>query len=430
MLAEETIMPSEPTEPRPDVHHGRLCWITRWYGDPDPDTGKRPRYAERWYVDRQQDATRLYQAWLTRWHDDPRIRDPKRQAEALTVAALAQAYLRHCETLYRKNGKLTSYIYNVRSALQSLIDHHGDLMAADLTPPMLAKWRDAQVIRPNGAPRARDTVNKWLHIIWSCYQWAVERGDIDATVMAGLRAVKRLQKGRTAAVEAGKVKPVAWATVEQTINHCAPAVEALIRVLWHTGMRPDEACMMRGCDLEQGGEVWLYRPESHKLDHMEGERERVVAIGPRAQEIITPFLVPDLSAYLFRPPVNRCDAGERYTTPALRQAIHRACDEAFPPPEELRRKRVEAGGRKKSRWETDAEWRGRIGRKSWRKVMEWRAANHWNPNQLRHARATELRKSYGLEHARVILGHSKTHTTEIYAERDLASAKEAAMASG
>lgn len=46
----------------------------------------------------------------------------------------------------------------------------------------------------------------------------------------------------------------------------------------------------------------------------------------------------------------------------------------------------------------------------------------WTPHQLRHAAATELRKEFGVELARVILGHSSAFTTEIYAEADRAKA--------
>jgi len=52
----------------------------------------------------------------------------------------------------------------------------------------------------------------------------------------------------------------------------------------------------------------------------------------------------------------------------------------------------------------------------------WRKAHRWHPHQLRHTRATEIRKRYDVEAAQVILGHSKPDTTLIYAERDLAKA--------
>jgi integrase len=42
----------------------------------------------------------------------------------------------------------------------------------------------------------------------------------------------------------------------------------------------------------------------------------------------------------------------------------------------------------------------------------------WAPNRLRHTAATRIRKRYGIELARIILGHSMAFTTEIYAEAD------------
>jgi integrase len=42
----------------------------------------------------------------------------------------------------------------------------------------------------------------------------------------------------------------------------------------------------------------------------------------------------------------------------------------------------------------------------------------WAPNQLRYTAATEIRRRFGLESARTILGHSDIATSEIYAERD------------
>ena len=40
----------------------------------------------------------------------------------------------------------------------------------------------------------------------------------------------------------------------------------------------------------------------------------------------------------------------------------------------------------------------------------------WHPHQLRHNAATALRERFGIEAARVILGHRSAAVTEIYAE--------------
>ena len=42
----------------------------------------------------------------------------------------------------------------------------------------------------------------------------------------------------------------------------------------------------------------------------------------------------------------------------------------------------------------------------------------WTANQLRHNAATFIRKEFGLDAARVILGHKSAAITEVYAEMD------------
>lgn len=42
----------------------------------------------------------------------------------------------------------------------------------------------------------------------------------------------------------------------------------------------------------------------------------------------------------------------------------------------------------------------------------------WGPHQLRHNAGTFLSREFGIEIARIILGHSSAATTLIYAERD------------
>jgi integrase len=49
----------------------------------------------------------------------------------------------------------------------------------------------------------------------------------------------------------------------------------------------------------------------------------------------------------------------------------------------------------------------------------------WHPHQLRHNAATYLRKEFGLDVARAVLGHSSPAVTEVYAELDGAKAAEA-----
>ena len=60
----------------------------------------------------------------------------------------------------------------------------------------------------------------------------------------------------------------------------------------------------------------------------------------------------------------------------------------------------------------------------------WKPPQHWHPHQLRHNAATFLRKEFGLETARIILGHRSAAITEVYAELDQQKALEAIVRVG
>jgi len=70
------------------------------------------------------------------------------------------------------------------------------------------------------------------------------------------------------------------------------------------------------------------------------------------------------------------------------------------------------------RWERYAEWRKRLGPEAWAELHRWHRAHRWHPHQLRHNAGTYLRKEFGIEIARIILGHRSPSMTEIYAELD------------
>lgn len=52
------------------------------------------------------------------------------------------------------------------------------------------------------------------------------------------------------------------------------------------------------------------------------------------------------------------------------------------------------------------------------------AIPHWHPHQLRHTKATQIRKQFGLDAARAVLGHRSPKVTEVYAEIDVNKAAE------
>jgi integrase len=65
-----------------------------------------------------------------------------------------------------------------------------------------------------------------------------------------------------------------------------------------------------------------------------------------------------------------------------------------------------------------------VGAEKWAELQKWLSEHRWHPHQLRHNAATRLRREYGIEAARVILGHHSLEVTEIYDEKDVAKAKQ------
>jgi integrase len=278
------------------------------------------------------------------------------------------------------------------------------------------------------------------------FKWGVSEELIKPEVLVGLQSVAGLKRGRSAAYETEPVKPVAQHIVDQTLPYLTKPVAAMVRLQLLTGMRPGEVCAMRGCDLDMSGDVWLYRPPHHKGAYR--GLDRVICLGPQAQEIVREFLKLDTQAHLFTPIDSMSDfrarqraarktpvqpsqesrakrkpkrtAGDRYDTQAYGHAVAKACDFAFPPPAELARLPRES----------KAAWFARLKPDGVAKLKAWQSANRWYPNRLRHAHGTDVRKMFGLEAAQVALGHKDAQITQVYAERDLELARKVALKIG
>src|SRR5207237_1028218 len=162
-------------------------------------------------------------------------------------------------------------------------------------------------------------------------------------------------------------------------------------------------------------------------------QDRIIPIGPRGQEVLRPWLRLNLNEYLFQPaearaafdaerrrnrksPVTPSQAkrrpkrhpkkkpGRRYSVCNYACAVANGCEATFPPPVPLA-KRAD---------ETQKEWQARLTTEQKAALRAWRKAHRWHPNQLRHAKATELRREAGLDAARVVLGHRSPQITEVY----------------
>ena len=119
------------------------------------------------------------------------------------------------------------------------------------------------------------------------------------SVIQGLQSVPGLKKGRTTARETDPIKPVDDQYVEAVIPHVAPQVAAMIQLQRLSGMRPGEVVLFHPNAIDMRGEIWIYEPCEHKNEWREHDRK--IPLGPKAQEILSPFLATKKDAFIFSP---------------------------------------------------------------------------------------------------------------------------------
>jgi integrase len=345
---------------------------------------------------------RLLAEWLANGRRLPRVSSG--QPADTTVNKLILAYLHHADGYYVKNGRPTTEPVSIRLALRPLRRLYGDTLARDIGPLALKAVRQAMI----ESGLCRSEVNKRVRHVVRAFKWDVGEEIVSPSVHHGLRAVPGLRWGRADVRESEPVKPVPEAFVDAIRPQVARQEWVMVQLQCLTGMRPGEVCVMRTCDLDTTGRVWAYTPETHKTEHH--GRERRIYLGPQAQAILGPWLRVDLAAYLFQP----LEAMEEY-----RAGLRRSRKTPMTPSQLARTRKRSPKKAPGFRYDTD----------SYRRAIAYGCKRagvpKWHPHQLRHSAATRLRREFGLDVARAVLGHSSPVVTEVYAELDGAKAAEA-----
>ncbi len=357
------------------------------------------------------ETRRKYERLIAEWLANGRMLPV--EPDVITICEVLARFWTHAETYYRTaDGTPSRELENLRYALRPLKNLYGDTPAASFGPRALKTVRNHVVTTARNGRRApcRTYINKNIRRIKGVFRWAVAEELVAPSVYHALLAVAGLKKGRSEARETEPVRPVRSAHIDAVIPHVSRQVAAMIQIQLHTGARAGEVAAVRPCDIDRSGEVWTYKPVTHKTAHHGHDRQ--ILFGPKTQRVLKPFLLRPPETPLFspkeaeaerlaalhaarktplscgnRPGSNRRRKpkrapGSTYSVAAYRHAIQRACDEADVP--------------------------------------------RWSPHRLRHTSATNLRKEFGIDVAQTILGHRLgSAITEVYAEANWDRARRA-----
>jgi integrase len=347
-------------------------------------------------------------------------------ANDITVSELYLAFWKHAQQHYRReDGTPTIEVVEFKLTFRVVLALYGSTPAREFGPLALKAVR-AKMVEEG---LARTTINNRIRRLRHVFKWAAGEQLLPPTVHQALACVAGLQRGRSAAPEPEPVGPVADEVVDATLPHLNRHVRGLIQFQRLTGCRPGEACVVRRCDIDTSGSVWLFRPMQHKTAWR--GKSRLIAIGPRAQQLLKQYLTDDPSQYLFNPrravEEFRSAKSANRKTPRYPSHMKRNEDKLASKPKRVPRERytphaVNVALRRAVERANAAQIKATV------KVEQH--LPYWHPNQLRHSFATLVRKEFDLEAAQVLLGHERCDVTQVYAERNLSRAAQVAAAIG
>ena len=334
-------------------------------------------------------------------------------AQIITIGELLDKYFAYVKKTTRPtmgNREHPDLQFTIR--IKKFMEPYHSWPVSDFGPDELLDVQDALVKYKyvQGKKKKRYTrggindVIKWIRKIW---KWGMGRQFITAEQVQGLEEVKPLRMGDTEAPDNHKRTRVTEEDFLKVVNAVSSVVGDMLQLIWYTAMRPYEVCNMRPFDiLCDDPDCWLYIPGRdqtpvgrHKTTRF--ERVKVIPLTSKCQEILKPRIKdPASKEYIFspeeamqevrekksanrkvplkygnRPGTNRkkhpmVKPGKKYDHHSLRNACKRGCKRA--------------------------------------------GVEVFVPYDLRRTKATGTRSILGKEAAKVLLGHTKTDTTDIY----------------
>jgi len=352
-----------------------------------------------------------------------------------TIGEILAAYVPYAKEYYKENRTYEQVVQLCRLLRQS----HERTPAVSFGPEQLHQLRNAWIIGGWGRKHTNDMVTRLVAL----FRWAAEKSAspkstlcVPLHVWQTLKTVRGLPKGRPLFTYEGSViqgddsepiiplegkipPPVDDRSVTRTLPHLPLVPADMVRFQLATGCRPGEVCSLRPCDIDQSGEVWLYRPAQYKTILVEEDDGRVIALGKVARSILSPYLDRLDTSPCFSPrdseKLRRKRASQNRVTPL--QYGNRSGTN-----------RVEKPKRKAGTAYTVTAYNKAIRRAIDKANAQAKASDqieHWTANQLRKAYALKIRyqEGLGLDHSQVVLGHKQRATTERWYARNQAHVK-------
>ena len=341
------------------------------------------------------------------------VRELVNPTNTYTIAELLQKYRTYAKRTTNKvasNKEHPDYVFIDR--VEQYLLPYKDWPIKDFGPDELfAVQKALQDYRYGNGKRSKrytrrgvnDTIN-WLRRIW---KWGMGRSLVAAEQVQSLEEVKSLRIGSTEAPDNSKRNRVTEDEFQKVLSQLGSVVSDMLKLIWHTGMRPYEACNMRPCDILRDHELcWLYIPGrdqgpvgKHKT--MRFNRVRVIPLAAECQGILNRRINDfESTDYIFSP------------TETVEELIQLKSEQRKTP--------MSCGNKPGSNIKEHPmikpgeKYDHNTLRKACQRACKRAGVEMFTPYDLRRSLATRARASLGKEAAKALLGHTSTITTDIY----------------
>lgn len=371
---------------------------------------------------------------------DPRSAPDRLAAGGITVANdIMRGYLLHCTSAYRKRGKPTGHVTQIRYATEYLkASGVGSTLVTDFGPNALRAFRDWLAADHHQRWNAT-TIRQFVKLVRAGFRWAAGRELIPSTIADALVYVEPIRRGQIIAGQqvraARRRQSVPAEILEATCAKLTSHQALMVRVHALAAMRPSELCAMQRSHVQvrafgkQTIGLYLVPSDADKTTQTSAEesaQQRIIVLGPRAMALLADRLAECApTEHVFSPMISLAQLGagkisrrsaarssDRYTEATYRAFIKRACLRAFPHPALA----------KVPRRSRTPEQR--------RELAAWMRQHLWTPYQLRHTGASAMVDALPLTTVKDLLGHADIATTQGYVHTPLSKMIDAALKVG